>query len=172
MWLLRFCREHGITAKDRTHHELTTLVQALWLAGTYDGLNLGGIAALESIARRLVTIVEAYRSGPAPGQASWESARYLTGVVDPFDVVSPELRAFANRAARDEAERHVAMTRGRAAGARQELDETSAALALGGLPGTKEVAKGGSKGAAAKTKGRPKGAPAAGYNAAPPGGAG
>ena len=115
MWLLAICTEHGASSKNQTYHELTTLVQALWLAGTYDGLNLGGISAMRSIARRLVTIVEAYRSGPAHGQASWESARYLTGVVDPFDVVSPELRSFANRAARDEAEQHVAMARGRGA---------------------------------------------------------
>ena len=91
---------------------------------------------------------------------------FNAGVVDPFDVVSPELRSFANRAARDEAELHVAMTRGRAAGARQELDETSAALALGGLPGAKdETAKGGPKGATAKTKAKAKagaGAAAAG----------
>ncbi|CAK0795079.1 unnamed protein product, partial [Prorocentrum cordatum] len=95
MWLLTFCREHGISVK-----------------------------------------------------ASWESARYLTGVVDPFDVVSPELRSFANRAARDEAERQAAAARGRVAGARQELEETGAALALGGLPGAKDDARG----AAAKAK--------------------
>ncbi|CAK0841016.1 unnamed protein product [Prorocentrum cordatum] len=135
MWLLSFCRGHGISSKDRSCHELTALVQALWLAGTYDGLNLGGVAALESVARRLVTIVEARRNGPALGQASWESARYLS---------------FANRVARGEAERHLAKTRGRAAGARQEFEETGAAPALGGLPGAKEEAKGDPEGAAAK----------------------
>lgn len=172
MWLLTFCREHGISSRDRTHHELTTLVQALWLAGTYDGLNLGGNAALEAIARRMVTIVEAYRSGSTPGQASWESARYLTGVVDPFDVVSPELRSFANKAARDDAERHVALTRGRAAGTRQELDDTGAALTLGGLPGPKDEAKGGAKGAAAKAKAKAKAAAAAAAGGGHLGGAG
>ncbi|CAK0801338.1 unnamed protein product, partial [Prorocentrum cordatum] len=63
--------------KDRSYHELTTLVQAPWLAGTYDGLNLGCAAALESVAGRLVTIVEAHGSGPAPGQEFEETGAAL-----------------------------------------------------------------------------------------------
>ncbi|CAK0815296.1 unnamed protein product, partial [Prorocentrum cordatum] len=57
-WLLSFCRGHGVSSKDRSCHELTALVQALWLAGACDGLNLGGVAALESVARCMATIVE------------------------------------------------------------------------------------------------------------------
>ncbi|CAK0857819.1 unnamed protein product, partial [Prorocentrum cordatum] len=138
MRLLTFCMERGISGGDRARHELTTLAQALWLAGTYDGLNSGGGAALESIARRLVTVVEAYRSGPAPGQASWESSRCLTGVVGPFDVASLELRLSP-----------IGLPETRA---RQELEETGAALALGGLPGAKGDARGGPGGAVAKAK--------------------
>ncbi|CAK0879749.1 unnamed protein product [Prorocentrum cordatum] len=114
-WMSNFCREYGVSQRDRTWHELNCLVTIFWLVATFDALNLGGLACLEVAARRVAQISEAYRV--APGQpAALEAGRFLTGTSDPFDVVSPELRNFANRAARDESERLAALGRSRALG--------------------------------------------------------
>ena len=45
---------------DRVAHELWVLVETLQTAGSYDQLNLGGVAALEVVARRVQLITEAY----------------------------------------------------------------------------------------------------------------
>ena len=47
---------------DRDFLEVGTLVEALHQAGCHDQLNLGGSAALEVIARRLLQIMEAATS--------------------------------------------------------------------------------------------------------------
>ena len=120
--MLTFCREHGIGQRDRTWHELSSLVQILWLAATYDCLNLGSLACLESVARRLATITEAYRANP--NQPSWEMGRFLSGT----------LRLYANRAARDEADRLTALSRGQRGGGRGGAEDTAGAAAAGGLP--------------------------------------
>ena len=150
-WLSNFCREYGIGQRDRTWHELNCLITIFWLAATFDAVNLGGLACLEVAARRIAQITEAHRV--APGQpAAWEAGRFLTGTSDPFDVVSPELRSFANRAARDEADRLTALGRGRAlaAGGRGAggAEEVPGALDAGGLPraGAEDGGKGGGGG--------------------------
>ncbi|CAK0810350.1 unnamed protein product, partial [Prorocentrum cordatum] len=136
-WMSNFCREYGIDQRGRTWHELNFLVTIFWLAGTFDAVNLEGSACLEAAARRIAQITEAHRV--APGQpAAWEAGRFLTGTSDPFDAASPELRSFANRAARGEAERLAAPGRGRtlAAGGREasRSDDVAGALDAGGPP--------------------------------------
>ena len=155
-WMSNFCREYGITQRDRTYHELNCLITIFWLAGTFDALNLGGLACLEVAARRVAQISEAYRV--APGQpAAWEAGRFLTGTSDPYDVVSPELRNFANRAARDEAERLTAIGRsrglgpgGRGAGG---VEDVGAALDAGGLPRAGAPDGSGAKGGGGRGRG-------------------
>ena len=51
-WIQGFAREHGLTQRDRTYHELQTLVQTIWLATTYDALNAGALASLEAVSRQ------------------------------------------------------------------------------------------------------------------------
>ncbi|CAK0838221.1 unnamed protein product, partial [Prorocentrum cordatum] len=157
-WMSNFCREYGVSQRDRTWHELNCLVTIFWLAATFDALNLGGLACLEVAARRVAQISEAYRV--VPGQpATWEAGRFLTGTSGPFDVVSPELRNFANRAARDESERLAALGRSRALGPGGRgaggADEVTGALETGGLPraGADDGGKGGGgRGRGRKTK--------------------
>ena len=62
LWL----RKHHLQETDRTAHEVRTLVEALWLGGCYDQLNMPCLASFEALGRRLQTIVEAY-SGSTGG---------------------------------------------------------------------------------------------------------
>ena len=50
-WLAGFLNDTGLTKQDRVYHELVTLTEALMVAGTYDQLNMGGVACLEKITR-------------------------------------------------------------------------------------------------------------------------
>eukprot|EP00974_Lingulodinium_polyedra_P075536 7319166-Lingulodinium_polyedra.AAC.1 len=47
LWFDHFCRSKDIRATDRVFHECRVLTEALHLAGTYDQVNLGGLACLE-----------------------------------------------------------------------------------------------------------------------------
>ena len=47
---------------DRTAHEVRTLVEALYLGGTYDQLSMPALAAFETLGGRLMTIVGAFSS--------------------------------------------------------------------------------------------------------------
>ncbi|CAK0790584.1 unnamed protein product, partial [Prorocentrum cordatum] len=146
-WMSTFCREYGISQRDRTYHELNCLVTIFWLAGTFDAVNLGGPACLEVAARRVAQIAEARRV--APGQPAAQGAgRFLAGASDPFDVASPEPRAFANRAAREEADSLAAPGRGRTLAASGRVagvieDVAAALVARGGqiypLPQLREL---------------------------------
>ena len=82
-WLLEFSRENQLGPKDRTWHELQTLTLAVHLAGTHDALNLGGLACIEALARRVTAIAEAHRGGPGT-LPKWESTRHILGVDNPF----------------------------------------------------------------------------------------
>ena len=87
-------------------HELRTITEAMYLGGVYDQLNLPVLACFEVLARRLQTIVDAYRVvGRAP---NWELSRHFAGMTNVNDVVSPELRAHVSRRAKEEAEQLAA----------------------------------------------------------------
>ena len=88
-WLERFEADRGIEKTDRLHHELATLADALYYAGSVDCLNLGGPLCLEIVARRLESIVEAL--GGWEEQASCEAAGYLAGRKPTMDCFSSQL---------------------------------------------------------------------------------
>ena len=101
MW----CREKQIDSKDRTYHEMRTLVDCIYFAAVYDQLNIGALASLEVISRRVHAIVDAYAAGPRP---QWTLAKHLTGATAAEDVVSAELRTYAAKLAREESEMYSA----------------------------------------------------------------
>ena len=79
LWLQLWLRRHHLAETDRTAHEMRTLIEAIYLGGCYDQLNLPSLAAFEAIGRRLQTITEAYAASlavppngitPASSQAS------------------------------------------------------------------------------------------------------
>lgn len=157
-WLLEFSRENQLTPKDRTWHELQTLTLAVHLAGTHDALNLGSLACIEALARRLAAIPEAYRGGPGV-LPKWEGTRHILGISDPFSLMSSELRSHVVRSTREEIERESAYARARVTEPAGAPGAASAAT-WGVLPrqpdhGGKDRDKGGKdKGKGGKYKGK------------------
>ena len=111
LWLQLFEVDKGIKRTDRLHHELATLIDALYYAGSVDCLNLGGLLCLEVIARRLESIVEALRDGQE--QANWDTAKYLAGRKSAMDCVSSQLRSWASSQVQNEARVQSYRTRAR-----------------------------------------------------------
>ena len=100
LWLQLFESDKGIKRTDRLHHELATLVDTLYYAGSVDQLNIGGNLCLEIVARRLESIVEALRDGQ--DQANWDTAKYLSGRRSAIDCVSSGLRSWASSQVQNE----------------------------------------------------------------------
>ena len=86
---------------------LETLTEVVILGGTYEQLNMPSLMSFEKASQRLQLIVEAHAEvGQAP---SWKMAGYYNGVSTLTDVVSPALRQYGTRRAKEEAE--VGLTR-------------------------------------------------------------
>ena len=111
LWLQLFEADKGIKRSDRIHHELATLVDALYYAGSVDCLNLGGLLCLEVIVRRLESIVEALRDGQ--DNANWGTAKYLAGRRSAMDCVSAGLRSWASSQVQNEVRVQSYRTRAR-----------------------------------------------------------
>ena len=90
-WLAMWVREKELHAKERTAIEMRVLVSCLHLSGTYDQLNGPCIAALETIARRVAAIVEAYAGDD--GRPRWAGVKHYDGTTNALDCVDPQLRA-------------------------------------------------------------------------------
>ena len=108
LWLESWSREVNLHRGDRTFHELSVLVEALLLGGCYDQLNLSALQSFEKISRRIQIIIEAHKPGQAP---SWQMARYLGGEASIGDAVSPALRSYGVRRAREDYEVQNARSR-------------------------------------------------------------
>lgn len=92
-FLDRWARAKRVEETDRIYHGLGVLV---------DQLNLGSLAMAEILARRLRAIFDAF--GHSATKPNFESARFFDGFGAATGAVSPELRSFAARRARDEGE--------------------------------------------------------------------
>ena len=99
LWLERWLREKHLESSDRVAHELRLLTDVLFLAGSIDQLNMGGLHASEAVARRIAAIVEAYAT---PGRPTWEHARFYSGVGASEEVVAPALRSQVLRRVKEE----------------------------------------------------------------------
>ncbi|CAK0793120.1 unnamed protein product, partial [Prorocentrum cordatum] len=102
MWFQEWCKEQGVTRKDRAYHEVQTLIEVLYLAGTHDQLNMGALASLEVVSRRLLQYVEAYAHGA--DQANWGAAKYLGGTTNPLDLAPDALHSYVSRLSKEEHE--------------------------------------------------------------------
>ena len=132
LWLQLFEADKGIKRTDRLHHEMTTLIDTLYYAGSVDSLNLGGLLCLEVVARRLESIVEALRDGQE--HANWDTAKYLAGRRSAMDCVSAGLRSWASTQVQNEVRVHSyrSRARGLASGVAQDDDGEVGATAPGG----------------------------------------
>ena len=148
-WLAEWMRSKQIQEGDRISFEMKVLIESIYLAGTYDQLNLSSLACIEIIARRIQAIVDAYSSGPIP---DWHSAKVMTLYRSPEDAISPQLRSWAARKNKEELD--LAQTRAKVREGRRGLtspeEAAASAVADGSLP------QGGPK-SKAKAKGRGRG---------------
>ena len=103
LWFQLWLRRHHLSESDRTAHEVRSLVEAIYLGGCYDQLNLPSLASFEALGRRLQTITEAYASA-AGGPPEWHHARLFTGSTSADEIVPQELRSWAAKRGKDEVE--------------------------------------------------------------------
>ena len=146
-WLADWMRAKQIQENDRITFEMKVLIECLYLAGTYDQLNLSCLASIEVISRRVQAVVDAYSTGTIP---DWGSAKIMTLYRAPEDAISPQLRSWAARKNKEELE--IAQSRAKYRESKKGLyvEEASASAAAdGALPGAAK--------AKAKTKGRGRG---------------
>ena len=69
---------------------MNTLIDIFYLAGCYDQLNMGALACMELVSRRLQQYTEANPHGTdAP---NWAGAKHISGVSSSLDLVLPEMR--------------------------------------------------------------------------------
>ena len=146
-WLELWCRQKGISEQDRVKHELRCLMEAFYLGGTYDQLNLPVISAFETIARRVQCIVDAYAQGSS-SSPDWGNARLFTGYVGPDDLIMPQLKSWAARKGKEEVELFQARNRMRDLRRTSSAAEEAAGAAAdgnvpaGGNPKPKRRARG------------------------------
>ena len=133
-WLELWCRQKGIADQDRVKHELRCLMEVFHHAGSYDQLNLPVLASMETVARRVQCIVDAYAQG---GSASpdWGNAKLFTGYVGPDDLVMPQLKSWAARKGKEEVELFQARNRMKEfRKSSASTEEAAVAAADGSLP--------------------------------------
>ena len=69
-----WCREFGVSARERSGIEMKVLTETLWMAGCYDQVNIPASASLEMISRGICQLVEAH-AGSDPGKPNWDGVR-------------------------------------------------------------------------------------------------
>ena len=101
-WLDKWLVDRKVSPSERTGIEMKCLVTTIHVAGTYDHLNLGALASMETIGRRIAQIVEAY-SGDA-SQPRWAGVHLYQGTTDIMAAIDPNLRAGVARKRKEELE--------------------------------------------------------------------
>lgn len=147
-WLADWMRSKQIHENDRISFEMKVLIESLYLAGTYDQLNMSCLASVEVISRRVQAVVDAYSVGPIP---DWGAAKVMTLYRSPEDAISPQLRSWAARKNKEELELFQSRAKYREGRKGLVVEEASAsAVADGSLPGAAKAKakakKGGGKG--------------------------
>ncbi|CAJ1390919.1 unnamed protein product, partial [Effrenium voratum] len=144
-WLQTWARFKQIPENDRIMFEMRTLVEAVEYGGTYDQLNLASLASFECISRRIMAIVDAFGAGGA-GNPDWGAAKIFTGYRGPEDIVMPQLKQWASKKGKEEAELHQARTKMRELRRGVVTEEAAAAVAGGALPSAAAARRPGKKG--------------------------
>jgi hypothetical protein len=101
-WLTKWLTDRGVSTTERTGIEMKCLITCLQLAGTYDHLNVPVLACLETIARRIAQIVEAYSVDSK--QPRWQGVHLYQGTTDAMAAIDPLLKASVVRKRKEELE--------------------------------------------------------------------
>ena len=81
-WFAEWAKELPIGRKDRAWHEMHTMIDIFYQAGCYDQLNMGALACMELVSRRLQQYSEACAHGAdAPNWASAKSTSLAGGLL-------------------------------------------------------------------------------------------
>jgi hypothetical protein len=159
-YLENWIQKKNIGDNDRNYHELESLLQILEDAACHDQLNLGGNLFVETLTRRVTSMIEALSRGPQ--QANWSQAREIMGREKYDSLMSAERRAEVNRQTKDRLEIEALRYRSSQHWNSHEASSSNAlaATSSGGLPSaspdTPEP-----KGLGKRAKARAKKAPAA-----------
>ena len=133
-WLQLWGRQKGIHENDRVMHEMRSLMDCMEHAACYDQLNLPCLASMETVGRRVQSIVDAYQSG-STSAPDWGAAKIISGYQSPEDLVMPQLRSWAAKRGKEEVELAAARTKIKE---HKKLlvpvDDAAAAIAEGNLP--------------------------------------
>ena len=73
-WLANWLRLKEINEHERTSIEMRCFITCLYLSGTYDQLNSPCLASVETVARRIAQIVEAYSGEAGKKTVGWGSS--------------------------------------------------------------------------------------------------
>ena len=130
-WFAEWTKELSIGREDRAWHEMHTLTDVFNQAGCDDQLNMGALACMELVSRRLQQHTEAYAHGA--DAVDWARAKLFSAAPPLLTLVPPKMRSCAGRISREEAElEHLRATaKTHAAGASPGV---GAAVLVGGLP--------------------------------------
>ena len=90
-WLASWSRQKLISEHERTSIEMRCLVTCLHLSGTHDQLNSLFMASMETVARRIAQIVEAYSGERC--RPRWAGVHHHEGPTNTMDCIDPNLRA-------------------------------------------------------------------------------
>jgi hypothetical protein len=135
-YLENWIQKKNIGENDRNYHELESLLQILEDAACHDQLNLGGNLFVETLTRRVTSMIEALSRGTQ--QANWSQAREIMGREKYDSLMSAERRAEVNRQTKDRLEIEALKYRSSQQWTTEPppLRETSAlaATSSGGLP--------------------------------------
>ncbi len=97
----RILRDLKMAENDRSAHELEVVLNALEVAGTVDQVNLGNLACIELLCRRIQLILGANSGGGAP---VWEGAEHFMGLGRRARGIAPGLQSHVAARLKDEAE--------------------------------------------------------------------
>ena len=123
-------KEINLGKGDKIYHDVKAMLDMLEHCGCYDQLNLGGLAVIEALVRRLLATLEANAKGVH--NANWTMARHITGSGSLFgDLMTRDFRDEMARRVKNENEADNLRQKsalGRGSGVVEE------ALIVGGLP--------------------------------------
>ena len=91
-WFADFAMEERWHSSDAFYQHFQGLIRTMHTDGTYDHLILGGVAAMEELAKQIRIYVVVYSD---PGNVSWSDSRFYTESHQAGDALVPSVSSAA-----------------------------------------------------------------------------
>jgi hypothetical protein len=127
IWYSNFRRDKRLSDRDRNHHEMKCLVEAVEVGGCFDQANVGGMVIFEVLLRRIAAMAAALSKGSE--NPDWSMAPHICGDVDPYSLLGPAKAEEVQRSAT--ARLHLEALRARLATSRSAGGQGSTTEVLG-----------------------------------------